>query len=653
MHIIRCQSTPFMKQTPKTLKMWIITCLLFTLVLAMENDRNFKMCGTWRHGNAHQNLSYNLKTGCESIEISANESTLSIQGRITAKCTKSSSVLLQSNPLQNQSQFCVFWEPLLDLLIVEVNGKNYTLCESLGLQGTCCTDLSQSSQETPGVYGIVNGSIHGDIIRYDVREKYIFRGDTINCKEKFCDVASQKPSGANMIEEVVMKSKKIGRVELPCAQSTTIEIKEGFTGLNFTLPVSRTVSPNMIPSIYLPSSLKSKSRSTSKVVCTYYTDNTLFQRASSDAVVLDGIVGLSVENEIIKNLPEPVRIRFHHSALPTNYSRRCVSWDIRKDNEVNWRYDDCETVKIHDTETECCCYRLTYFAILAQVEQKATARHLKALTFITAVGCAVSLVSCLVLFYWLCKRRKERDQSLLVRRGLVLATILLCLCFSLTGALGNAGNETVCRITGTLLHYSLLSTLCWMTVEMFHTFFVVVSVSSSNLPSWVFYLAGFALVVCRLLSIGDIYGLRKTPSEGVASQYFMCWILDSDKIRLAHYIVIIGLTAVVVSSGAVMLLFVATKIRNQLEWRKNRMAFFSIWGLTCLSGTSWGLCLFNFGSFSEAVFFLFCTINSCLGAFHVLRYYVLEQMKKRCELNSDGDRRGSVMLQCTDDESIL
>ncbi|XP_016421589.1 G-protein coupled receptor 56-like [Sinocyclocheilus rhinocerous] len=161
-----------------------------------------------------------------------------------------------------------------------------------------------------------------------------------------------------------------------CAQSTILEMEEGFTGLNFTLPAPRTVPPNMIPSVYLPSCLKS--RSTSKVVCTYYKDKTLFQRGSSD--LLGDIVGLSVENEIIKNLPEPVRISFHHSALPANYSRRCVSWDTRKDNEVTWRYDGCETVKIHDTETECCCNHLTYFAILVHVELKDTVRHLQALT---------------------------------------------------------------------------------------------------------------------------------------------------------------------------------------------------------------------------------------------------------------------------------
>lgn len=95
-----------------------------------------------------------------------------------------------------------------------------------------------------------------------------------------------------------------------------------------------------------------------------------------------------------------------------------------------------------------------------------------------------------------------------------------------------------------------------------------------------------------------------------------CWMLDSDRSRLAHFIFNIGLLAVVVSSGAVLLFIVATKIQNRPEWRKNRMAFLSIWGLTCLFGTTWGL--FNFVLLTEATLSLFCIINSCHGEFLIL-----------------------------------
>ncbi|XP_077084541.1 adhesion G-protein coupled receptor G1-like isoform X2 [Siphateles boraxobius] len=634
-----------MKQNPKTVRMWMIICLLFSSGLALENDRDFKMCGIWRHGNTSRNLKYDLNMGCEKIEISANESTLSIRGSITAKCARSSSIHLDSNALQNQSNFCVFWEPLLDLLIVEVNGKNHILCEPKGLQGSCCTDLSQGYQKKGGPYGIMNGNIHGDIISEDVVEIYTFEGDSINCKEKFCDEASQKSRGANMIEEVVMKSNTTGHVDLPCAQSTVIEMEEGFTGLNLTLPAPPFEAPNMIPSVYLPSCLKSTTKIKSKVVCTYYKTEKLFKGGPSDPTLLDVIVGLSVENEIIKNLSEPVKIRFHHDPLPANCSGRCVSWDTRKDNEVNWRYEGCNTFKINERETECRCDHLTYFAILVQVKQRDTVRHLEALTFITAVGCAVSLVSCLVLFYWLCKLRKgKKNQTSLVHRGLVVAIFILCLFFILTGTMANVGNKTVCVITGTLLHYSLLSTLCWMAMEVFHAFLLVRKVFSST-PPWVFYLGGFglpALLVVILLSIGDIYGERKiVPSENITAHYRMCWMLDSANSLLAHYIINVGLLAVVLSSGAVMLFLVVKEIRNRPDWKKIDVAFLSIWGLTCLFGTTWGLGFLDFGPLSEATLFLFCIINSLQGFFLMLRYYALERIKKKDDSSLEGSSSGS------------
>ncbi|TRY65886.1 hypothetical protein DNTS_025342 [Danionella cerebrum] len=636
-----------MKQYCTTVKMCMITSMLFVLGQSTEadNDRDFKMCGKWLHGGASRNLKYDLKTGCKEIMISANLSTLTVQGRITAKCSQSSTVHLDSSSEQQQSYFCVFWEPLLDQLMVEVDGKNHTLCTANGLQESCCTDLSVGYQRNTSHYGIKEASVKGDIMQHAVMEIYTFKGDTINCKEKFCQEASQKSRGANIIEEVVLKS-NTNDVDLPCARGIVIEMDDGFVGQNFTLQEPRTVDPQSQPSIYLPPALKSATRNKSKVVCTYYKSKEIFQQGPSKSTLLDNIVGISVENQIIKDLPEPIRIRFYHHPIPTNSSGRCVSWDTKKDNEVNWISHGCDTIKINERETECSCNHLTYFAILVEVEQKNTVRHLEALTFITAVGCAVSLVSCLVLFYWLCKRRKgKKIQISLVHRGLVAAIFLLCLFFILTGTLANVGNKTVCTLGGSLLHFGLLSTLCWMAMEVFHTFLLVRKVFDSPPPIWIFYLVGFGLpffIVSTLLSIGDIYGVREiVPSDDVNNPYRMCWMTEKDNSLLAHYIINIGLLAFVVSSGIVMLFLVVWEIRNRPDWKKTHVAFLSIWGLTCLYGTTWGLGFLNFGPLSEATLFLFCIINSLQGFFLMLRFYALERMKKKDESSSDGSSSAS------------
>ncbi|XP_055058002.2 adhesion G-protein coupled receptor G5 [Misgurnus anguillicaudatus] len=628
-----------MKKNQIAARIFVFICLLFILCQAsIDNDRDFIMCGTWRHDKGSPKyLRYDLRTGCRNIEISGTKDALSIQGAITAKCNQSKLLDLDLNPLQNQSHFCVFWDPLHDLLMVEVNGKIYTLCSQSGLQEACCTDLSPDNQTLGKLYGIVNGNLRGDILSHNVMEVYTFRGGSINCTKTFCGEAFQKHYGPNKIEK-----KLDGPVDLPCVQGAIIEMQEGFMGQDVTPTAQRNNQSNPAPSIYLPPYLMSAGRKKSKVLITYFRDNavkTLFKTNLPNSNILEDVVGITVENEIIKNLPEPVRIRFHHSPFLPTQSKSCVSWDNKRDNEVIWRSDGCEIVNINAVETECHCNHLTYFAILVQLKPDAEVRHLEALTFITAVGCAVSLVSCLVLFYWLCKKSTgKKNQSSLVHRGLVVAVFLLSLLFIFTGTLANVGNSAVCWITGALLHYALLSTLCWMAMEVFHAFLLVHQVFKLPPHSWWFYLGGFglpALLVSILLFIGDIYGKREIMAyANDTNPYYMCWMLNNEKSIVAHYIINLGLLIVVMSSGLVMLLYVVRKILKMPVLKNRYGIFLSIWGLTCLFGLTWVLSFLNFGPFSEAILFLFCIINSLQGFFLMLRHFIMKRIEKSPESSS-------------------
>lgn len=99
--------------------------LLVSLSGSSENDVDTNFCGTWRHGNRSLSLIVNLSTGCKGISVSANESSLSIDGQITAKCRRSEVIPLKQFGLDpsEDSNFCLYWEPLLDQLKLEVNQK--------------------------------------------------------------------------------------------------------------------------------------------------------------------------------------------------------------------------------------------------------------------------------------------------------------------------------------------------------------------------------------------------------------------------------------------------------------------------------------------------------------------------------------------------
>ena len=83
-------------------------------------DKNFKFCGSWRHGNNTLTLNYDLSPGCENITVSANDSSLSVIGQITSQCTKSGSKSLKIDSVALWTKFCVHWEPLKDHLWLEV-----------------------------------------------------------------------------------------------------------------------------------------------------------------------------------------------------------------------------------------------------------------------------------------------------------------------------------------------------------------------------------------------------------------------------------------------------------------------------------------------------------------------------------------------------
>lgn len=49
--------------------------------------------------------------------------------------------------------------------------------------------------------------------------------------------------------------------------------------------------------------------------CFPYSKQEGFKKKSPDSRILEDVVGISVENTIIRDLPEPVKISFHHHAL--------------------------------------------------------------------------------------------------------------------------------------------------------------------------------------------------------------------------------------------------------------------------------------------------------------------------------------------------
>ncbi|KAK2853455.1 hypothetical protein Q5P01_006116 [Channa striata] len=594
---------------------------IFISTGSSQNDRYLDFGGTWLHGEGHLYLNVNLSTGCKGISVSANETTLSIGGQITSQCVRSDVIPLNisGHDLMKNTAFRLLWEPLLDLLKLQIGGKNLTLCWPSSLHDSCCTDLSHGPNEPEAEYGIAHGKIRTDVISEKTYTGYEFSGRHIDCTE-LCNQDRHGSNPANEFEPI-------------CAHSSEVEMTADFSGLAVTAPATMGVSTQSNVIVHLPPTLKQAEKKTSKVVCTFFKNISLFQEDYKKVRVLNDVVDITVENEIIADLSEPIRIAFHHDAIPKMHPRKCVSWDTKKDPlMVNWTDHGCKTKQEELTYTECLCNHLTYFAVLVQLEPRPV-RHLLALTVITSLGCAVSFISCIALIIFLYRKRRSKEQSRPIHLGLAVSLAFLNLLFFLTGVLANTVNESVCTLVGAGLHYALLSSFSWMGIEVFHTFWLVNRVFSPSPKTYIWFLVGFGLPtvpVITLAALGNIYGTREVvESNDVSSPYQMCWMKNNYEALLAHYFTNMPIVVVLVLSGIVMLFMVYREIKNREEWRKNSVSFLSIWGLSCLFGTTWGLSLLNFGPLSDFVLFLFCILNSFQGFLLMLRFYMLEWMRKR------------------------
>lgn len=621
----------------------VIVLMILISTGSSDSHSGLNFCGTWHHGNGPLSLAIRLSTGCSGIVISANETSLSIDGQITAQCIRSELISLKSFGLESgDSPFCLYWEPNLDQLKLQVKENNFTLCWPTCLQGLCCTYLSDSPSTSPVAhYGIKNGAINNDIITNKVRTAYNFTGESNKCK--LCNKVSHGSTKVIKIEDHAH------------VYSSEVEMKDNFTSTIIKWPTTQGASAESTITVQIPLALKEAAINTNKVVCTVFQNNSFFQDVSAlqegheEVSVIDNVVEITVANDTIANLSEPVTIGFHHNAIPETYSRKCVSWDTKKDPlQVSWLEYGCETRQQEATHTECLCNHLTYFTVLVQLQPRPV-RHLLALTTITSLGCAVSFISCVILIVFICRKSKRsKEQSTPIHMGLAVSLALLNLLFFFTGVLANVGGQNVCVGVGVGLHYALLSSFTWMGIEVFHTFWLICMIFGPSFPSGIVcYLFGFglpAIPVTILLVVGDIYGTREVmQSDDVSRPFLMCWMKDNNQARLAHYFTNMTVLPILVLSGLVMLFLVYRKIHSRDEWRQNRVAFLSIWGLSCLFGTTWGLTYLDFGYLSEFVLFLSCILNSFQGFLLMLRFYMLDWMRKQ----ADGSVSGSISTGST------
>uniref|UniRef100_A0A8C4NHD6 Adhesion G protein-coupled receptor D1 n=2 Tax=Eptatretus burgeri TaxID=7764 RepID=A0A8C4NHD6_EPTBU len=288
-----------------------------------------------------------------------------------------------------------------------------------------------------------------------------------------------------------------------------------------------------------------------------------------------------------------------------------------------WSDSGCVREHGNRSHSSCRCNHLTNFAILMQViSLELSERHRKALSTISLVGCAVSLL-CLsftiATFLFLFSASSLHSERYLIHGNLSLA-LLLAEGTLLAGSHLSPGTMG-CKLLAMLLHYLYLATFAWMLVEGLHLYHMVVRVFGSEDSHRLLYHAlgwGAPLLLCMVSIAASFTNYGRVDN---------CWLSINGGAIWAFVA-----PALCVIAVNIIILIVVTRIisrissenyRSHGELRSFRLTAKAVAVLMPILGISW---LFGVLAVNESTIlfqYLFALFNSMQGVFIFLFHCLL------------------------------
>ncbi|KAM9832145.1 adhesion G-protein coupled receptor G2 [Neosynchiropus ocellatus] len=343
-------------------------------------------------------------------------------------------------------------------------------------------------------------------------------------------------------------------------------------------------------------------------------------RASGD-LYENRLVGISVGDKNMTRLQHPVKITMDlTTAVDVTYKPHCVFLNYSK---MAFDSDGCDTVWYSGRpNVTCVCDHLTYFGVL-MITADLSRADLAALTYISQVGSSVSLLCLFIAVLLFINNRKIRaDVSMRVHVNLVVALILLNAHFLPSEAAAGLRSGGLCFYVALATHYSLLATFCWMALEGFHLYLLLVRVFNIYFRRYLLKLClvgwGVPVIVVSLVIIlrRDAYG---PVGQDVANSTRICYITDHT-VKMASTV---GVFCLVFAFNLIMFGITVRSVLS-LHYKKEhgpsnrdraKQNIAMLVGVTVLLGITWGVIFFSFGELSTAGLYVFCIFNSIQGFF--------------------------------------
>ncbi|XP_077607466.1 adhesion G-protein coupled receptor G5 isoform X5 [Crocuta crocuta] len=311
------------------------------------------------------------------------------------------------------------------------------------------------------------------------------------------------------------------------------------------------------------------------------------------------------------------------------YTVTCVFWkeEASKDHWGVWSPEGCRTEQPSPSQVLCRCNHLTYFAVLMQLSSAPVPANLLApLTYISLVGCSISIVASLLTILLHFQARKQGDSITHIHMNLHASVLLLNVAFLLSPVLPGPG--PACTAMGAVLHFALLSCLTWMAIEGFNLYLLLVRVYNIYIRRYMLKLCAVgwgvpALLVLLLLVVrSSVYGVHTIPvfdSQGNGTGFqnnSICWVRSP----WVHNILVMGYGGLTSLFNLVVLAWALRAVRRlraqeKVPGPRACRDSVTVLGLTMLLGTTWALAFFSFGVFLLPQLFLFTIFNSLYGFF--------------------------------------
>nr|XP_044617419.1 adhesion G-protein coupled receptor G5 isoform X2 [Equus asinus] len=344
------------------------------------------------------------------------------------------------------------------------------------------------------------------------------------------------------------------------------------------------------------------------------------------------VLGAQLGHEHVNNLREPINISFWHNQSLEGYMVTCVFWKEGASQHYwgVWSPEGCRTEQPSPSQVLCRCNHLSYFAVLMQLSAAPVPVELLApLTYISLVGCSISVVASLLTLLLHVHTRRQRDSITRIHMNLHASVLLLNVAFLLSPMLAlTPVPGSVCAALAAVLHFALLSCLTWMAIEGFNLYLLLGRVYNIYIRRYVLKLCAVgwgvpAFLVLLVLAVkSSAYGPRTillSDSQGNGTSFqnmSMCWVRSPE----VHSVLVMGYGGLTSLFNLVVLAWALRALRR-LKAREKAPGpracrdTVTVLGLTVLLGTTWALAFFSFGVFLLPQLFLFTVFNSLYGFF--------------------------------------